>query len=122
MISEAEYLAPRITYKEKKIASLAIYSSVRDIVEHQQYLFDTLWSKSVSAQKRFQEIEEGRTTTFETKLIQDANVIVQEISRLTANSNDLRTCLTSGALQYSYEHFFERKNYCRGSKKEHIRA
>lgn len=110
MISETEYLAPTITYKEKKIASLAIYSSVRDTVEHQQYLFDTLWSKSVSAQRRFQEIEEGETTTrFQTKLIQDPNVIVQEISRLSANSNDLRSCLTSGGLRYSYEHFFELK-------------
>jgi len=110
MINEAEYLAPALTYKEKKIASVAIYSNVKEIVEHQQYLFDTLWSKSESAQKRFQEIEEGGATTRnETKIIQDANMIVQEISRLTANSNDLRTCLTSGGLLYSYEHFFDIK-------------
>jgi two-component system sensor histidine kinase VicK len=36
MISECEYLAPATSHQEKKIASLIIYSSVKEIVEHQQ--------------------------------------------------------------------------------------
>src|SRR5215831_3621594 len=34
------------------IITTNIYSSVREIVEHQQYVFETLWNKSMSAEKR----------------------------------------------------------------------
>jgi two-component system, OmpR family, sensor histidine kinase VicK len=49
MISEIEYLAPATSHEETKLAALIIYSSVREIVEHQQYVFETLWNKSMSA-------------------------------------------------------------------------
>ena len=45
MISEREYLAPIILLDEGKIASL-IYSNLKQIVEHQQYTFDTFWNKA----------------------------------------------------------------------------
>jgi uncharacterized radical SAM superfamily Fe-S cluster-containing enzyme len=35
--------------------------------------------------------------------------IVKEISQMTANSNELATCLPAGGMQYSYNHFFEIK-------------
>jgi two-component system sensor histidine kinase VicK len=41
-ISEGEYLAPAIFHEEGKAASQMIYSNVRELVEHQQYVFDTL--------------------------------------------------------------------------------
>ena len=40
MISEIEYLAPATSHEETKLAALIIYSSVREIVEHQQYKDD----------------------------------------------------------------------------------
>jgi two-component system, OmpR family, sensor histidine kinase VicK len=107
MISESEYLASVASHEEKEISPLIIYSSVQEIVEHQQYVFDTLWNKSVSAQKRMREMEEGTTMHYETKIIHDADEVVREIGRLTANSNELRICLTSGGLRYSHNHFFE---------------
>ena len=109
MISESEYLAPATSDGETKPASLVIYSSVKEIVEHQQYVFETLWNKSISAEKRIEEIEQGITTHRETKIIQDPDEVVKEIGRLTANSNELYSCLTSGGMQYSYNHFFEIK-------------
>jgi hypothetical protein len=36
-----------------------IYSNVREIVEHQQYVFDTLWNKSIPSEEKIKEIEEG---------------------------------------------------------------
>ncbi len=36
-----------------------IYSNVRSFVDQQQYFFDTLWNKAISADKRIREIEEG---------------------------------------------------------------
>jgi two-component system, OmpR family, sensor histidine kinase VicK len=107
MVSEIEYLAPATSHEETKLSSLVIYSSVREIVEHQEYVFETLWNKSTSAEKRIKELKEGISTHFETKVIEDPDAVVKEISRLIANSNDLCTCLTSGGMQYSYNHFSE---------------
>ncbi len=36
-----------------------IYSNVRELVEHQQYVLDTLWNKSISSEEKMKEIEDG---------------------------------------------------------------
>ena len=59
MISETEYLAPLILYEKDKIASQTIYSNVKELVEQQQYIFDTIWSKAIPAEQKIKEIEEG---------------------------------------------------------------
>ncbi|MGC2570538.1 MAG: hypothetical protein WA364_03430 [Candidatus Nitrosopolaris sp.] len=107
MISEIEYLAPATTHQEAKLAAIIIYSSVREIVEHQQYVFETLWNKSISAEKRIRELEEGVTVHYQTRMIENPDEVVRELSRQIANSNELCACLTSGGMQYSYKHFFE---------------
>jgi len=53
------YLAPAIFHEEGKAASQMIYSNVRELVEQQQYVFDTLWNKSIPSQEKIKEIEEG---------------------------------------------------------------
>jgi two-component system, OmpR family, sensor histidine kinase VicK len=118
MVSEIEYLAPATSHEETKLSSLIIYSSVREIVEHQQYVFETLWNKSMSAEKRIRELKEGVTIHYQTKVIEDPQEVVREISSLIANSNELCTCLTSGGMQYSYDHFSEiRKKILEKQKK-----
>ena len=62
MISESEYLAP-ITSDEKTVSSIIIFSNVKEIVEHQQYVFDTFWNKAIPAEQRITEIEEGADRT-----------------------------------------------------------
>jgi signal transduction histidine kinase len=69
---------------------------------------ETLWNKSILAEKRIKEIEEG-TVHYETRIIEDDQEIVKEIGRLTASSSELCTCLTAGGMQYSYNNFFEIK-------------
>jgi two-component system, OmpR family, sensor histidine kinase VicK len=59
MISETEYLAPLILYEKGKVASQVIYSNAEEIVEQQQYIFDTLWRKAIPADQKIREIEEG---------------------------------------------------------------
>jgi K+-sensing histidine kinase KdpD len=59
MISETEYLAPLILYEKDKTASQTIYSNVKELVEQQQYIFDTIWSKAIPAEQKIKEIEEG---------------------------------------------------------------
>jgi hypothetical protein len=44
------------------------------------------------------ELEEGITTHYETKVIEDPDDVIKEISRITANSNELSTCITSGVI------------------------
>jgi two-component system, OmpR family, sensor histidine kinase VicK len=118
MISEIEYLAPATSHEEAKLAALIIYSSVREIVEHQQYVFETLWNKSMSAEKRIRELKDGITTHYRTKVVEDPDEVVKEISSIIANSNELCICLTSGGMQYSYNHFSEiRKKILEKQKK-----
>jgi hypothetical protein len=105
LLNEKEYLGS-ITLKEPH--QQAIYTNVREIVEQQQNIFETLWNRSILAEKKIKEIEEG-TVHYETRIIEDTQEIVKEISRLTASSTELCTCLTAGGIQYSYNHFFDIK-------------
>ena len=59
MISESQYLAPVVLFENEKLASQIVCSTVKEIVEYQQNVFDNLWSEAVSAEQRFREIEEG---------------------------------------------------------------
>jgi two-component system, OmpR family, sensor histidine kinase VicK len=58
-VSDAkEYVATATLQKEKPVAQL-IYSNVIEIVEQQQYVFDTLWGRAIPAEEKIREIEEG---------------------------------------------------------------
>jgi two-component system sensor histidine kinase VicK len=59
MLSESEYVAPVILFEEGKIAPQIIYSNIKELVEQQQYVFDSFWAKTISAQQKIREIEEG---------------------------------------------------------------
>lgn len=104
---EKVYVATAMLQLEKPVTQL-IHSNVRAIVEQQQYMFNTLWSKAIPAERKIREIEEG-IMSHETKIIENPDEIVKEISRLTADSNQLSTCLPSGGIQYSYTYFFDIK-------------
>ena len=60
-VSDEEYLAPILVHdKDKdKPASQMIHSNVREIVEQQRYLFDTLWDKTILGEQKIQQIEKG---------------------------------------------------------------
>lgn len=57
-ISDTEYIAPATFHEKGKPASQMIYSNVKEIVEHQQYIFDTLWDKAIPAEQKIKEIED----------------------------------------------------------------
>ncbi|MGC2599169.1 MAG: HAMP domain-containing sensor histidine kinase [Nitrososphaeraceae archaeon] len=58
------------------------------------------------ARQIIKEMEEG-TVHYQTRIIEDCEEIIKELGRLSASSNELDTCLTSGGMQYSYDQFFE---------------
>ena len=105
LLNEREYLGSITLSKPHQ---QAIHTNVSEIVEQQQNIFDTLWNKSIDAAKKINEIEEGKVH-YETRLIENAQEIIKEISRLTDSSTELCTCLTAGGMQYSYNHFFDIK-------------
>jgi len=71
MISESEYLAP-ITSRDKiKPANTIIFSNVKEIVEHQQYVFHTFWDKAIPSEQKIREIEEG-IVHYDTRIINDS--------------------------------------------------
>ena len=62
MVSEGEYLAPaasQVIYE--CMASQIIYSNEKEIVELQQYVFDTLWNKAIPAKIRISENQNKQT-------------------------------------------------------------
>lgn len=58
-VSEKEYIAPAALHEKDKPSSQIIHSDVKEIVEEQQYVFDTLWNKSIPAEDKIKEIELG---------------------------------------------------------------
>ena len=105
-VSEKEYVSPATVHEEGRPASHVVYSNVKEVVEQGQYLFETLWSKTLPADQRIREIEKG-VIRCETVIVDNPQEIIKEISNLIANSSELATCLTSGGMIYSHEHFFD---------------
>jgi two-component system, OmpR family, sensor histidine kinase VicK len=105
-VSESEYMATTVL-EESKPLTMVIYSNVREVVEQGQYLFDTLWRSTIPAEKRIKEIEEGEMIRYETRIVENPDEVIKEIGRITASSNKLDTCVTSGGLQYSHNYFFD---------------
>jgi two-component system, OmpR family, sensor histidine kinase VicK len=82
MVSEIEYVAPLILFELGQIAPQAVYSNTKEIVEQQQHIFDSFWSKGISAGNKIKEIEEGVEPEFLEVITNedDANKILLELS------------------------------------------
>ena len=63
-VSKGEYLAPATFHEKGKPAAQIIYSNVKELVGHQRYVFDTLWTRSISAEQRIEQIEGGVENEF----------------------------------------------------------
>jgi hypothetical protein len=76
MVSEKEYIALLVSNNNTLgVASQIIYSNLQEIVEQQNYIFDTLWNKAIPAIKKIREIEDGIEPT-NTEIIQDTKVSI----------------------------------------------
>ena len=107
-VSESEYMATTVLQEAKPLTQV-IYSNVKEVVEQGQYIFDTLWNAATPAEQKIREIEEGIVKN-ETKIIENnPDEIVRHIAQMTANSNELSTCLSSGGMQFSHNYFFDIK-------------
>ena len=68
----SEYLAvARI--KEKQAVPQLIYCNVREVIEQQQYIFESFWNRAIPAEQKISEIEEG-IVLGRTEVFQDAQI------------------------------------------------
>ena len=74
-VSEKEYIASA-TLPEASLLQQVIYSNVNELLEQQQYVFDSFWSRSVPAEQKIKEIEEG-VIIGKTEVIQSPKAIQQ---------------------------------------------
>ena len=67
-VSQTEYLASASIQsqeegnqqqEQQQTIPQVIYSNVKDLVEQQKYVFESLWNKAIPSDQRFREIEEG---------------------------------------------------------------
>jgi signal transduction histidine kinase len=110
-VSESEYMATTVLEESRSLTEV-IYSNVKEVVEQGHYIFDTLWNSAISAEQKIKEIEEGGeggVIRYRTRIIENPDEVIKEIGRLTASSNKLDTCLTSGGIRYSHKYFFDLK-------------
>ena len=63
-VGDTAYLAPATFHSKGKPASQLVYSNVKEIIEHQRYIFETLWNKATPAEQRIKEINEGLAPEF----------------------------------------------------------
>ncbi|MFL6392438.1 MAG: TrmB family transcriptional regulator sugar-binding domain-containing protein, partial [Nitrososphaeraceae archaeon] len=69
-VSDEEYGAPATFHEKGKSAEVMIYSTIKEIVEHQQYIFESTWNTSSSADRKIKEIEsEGDLSSGITEVI-----------------------------------------------------
>src|SRR5919106_3261787 len=60
-INEIEYLGS-VSLQEERLQ--ATYCNIKEVVEQQHYIFDSLWNKSTRADEKIREIEEGVESEF----------------------------------------------------------
>ena len=97
-----EYVAAATLQKAKPVAQL-IYSNVIELVEQQQYLFDTLWNKSIPAKKRIAEIEQGVKPDI-TEIIRNPGEILKlELGLLESAFHEIEIIFSTANVLYIQE-------------------
>ena len=104
-VSETEYMATTILEEAKPLTQV-IYSNVREVVEQGQYIFDTLWSTAIPAERKIREIEEG-ITHYESKVLESPDEIIKQIVYLAETSTGLSIVSSFGGMQLIYSNFFD---------------
>ncbi|MGA7900471.1 MAG: histidine kinase dimerization/phospho-acceptor domain-containing protein, partial [Nitrososphaeraceae archaeon] len=106
-ISETEYIAPASLHEKGKPASQIIYSNVKEIVEHQrQFVFDSFWARSISAEQKIKELEEG-IIHYETKVLENKEEIFHHMESIIEKASERSVVSSIGGMQLVYNNFFE---------------
>jgi two-component system, OmpR family, sensor histidine kinase VicK len=107
-ISETEYISPTTLHdKGKSPPSQVIYSNVKELVEQQQYVFDSFWSRAIPIEQRIMEIEEGLLSPIKTKVLEDKENIFNYMKSVVENASESSVCSSVSGMQLAYNNFFD---------------
>jgi two-component system sensor histidine kinase VicK len=116
-VSESEYMATTLLEEVKPLTQV-FFSSVKEVVEQGQYIFDTLWNIATPAEQKIRELEKG-VVPIRTRLLEKQDEIIKEIKRKNNAANKLSICTGFGGMQMSYNYLFDSyKNVVDKSKKK----
>jgi two-component system, OmpR family, sensor histidine kinase VicK len=104
-VSETEHMATTVLEEAKPLTQV-IFSSVKEVVEQGQYIFDTLWNTAIPAEQKIREIEEG-VMPIRTRLLENQDEIIKEIKRKNNAATNLSICTGFGGMQMSYKYLFD---------------
>jgi two-component system, OmpR family, sensor histidine kinase VicK len=91
--------------RESDPLSQAILTSVKGLVEAQQYMFENLWNKAIPAKDKIKEIEEG-IEPIQTKVLEDQDEIYHRFLDTIKKSKERYVCSSIGGMQIIYNNFF----------------
>jgi two-component system, OmpR family, sensor histidine kinase VicK len=107
-VNESEFLGST-TWSEKQLLNPVTYSNEKEVVEQQQYIFDTFWKNAIPFEQRKKEIEEGivpeviETSNdhkdIQSKVFSLLNSANNEILVLFSTSNAFHRQVNVGSLQ-----------------------
>ncbi|MGI0019862.1 MAG: hypothetical protein ACREAY_05285 [Nitrososphaera sp.] len=63
-VSESDYIAPIPSSSKGGPPTDCIHSNIKEVIELQQYVINSLWSKAIPAKQRIKEIEQGTKREF----------------------------------------------------------
>ncbi len=103
-VNETEYIATAHLHEAKPLMHL-IYSNVKEIVEQQQFVFESFWSRAVPAEQKIREIEEG-TELVRTIVLENQSDIYNHLINTIRKSNACYVCFSIGGMRMIYNNFF----------------
>ncbi|MDQ4072894.1 MAG: ATP-binding protein [Thermoproteota archaeon] len=104
-VSDTEYIATANLQEARPVTHL-IHSNVKEIVEQQQFIFESFWNNAINAEQRIMEIEEGYER-IETRIIDNAGEIYSKINSLSEGNGEILVCSNMGLLKIVYNSLFD---------------
>ena len=99
-----EYVAATTLQSANKPMPQLIYSNVKEVVEQQQYVFDTLWSRAIPSEEKIREIEYG--------IMPEVTEVIQSPEEAERREWDLlRKATKEVDIIYSTANAFHRQEY-----------
>ena len=121
-LNEIEYLGS-VNLQEEQLQ--ATYCNIKEVVEQQHYIFDNLWNKSIGANEKIREIEEGIEAEFYEVITDNekakdvyidlAKSIENEALLLFANSKAVLRSDKLGIIDYLIEASAKRRGTMKGA-------
>jgi two-component system, OmpR family, sensor histidine kinase VicK len=121
-LNEIEYLGS-VSLQEEQLQ--ATYCNIKEVVEQQHYIFDNLWNKSIGANEKIREIEEGIESEFYEVITDNekakdvyidlAKSIENEALLLFANSKAVLRSDKLGIIDYLIEASAKRREALKGA-------